>query len=97
MSHPMASQARDIPRDTPRMGRICWSGAHSPVVTGVVRWFNSPLPTQLVPIFEDPGSAFFRLSRGRHGDARNWPAIDAWADAPAREIITASAVEPGRR
>lgn len=32
------------------------------------------------------GRAFFRASRGRYGDARNWPAIDAWADAIAAKL-----------
>lgn len=39
------------------------------------------------PLF---GRAFFRLSGGRYGDARNWAAIDGWADALAREITAAA-------
>jgi menaquinone-dependent protoporphyrinogen oxidase len=37
------------------------------------------------------GRAFFLVVRGRYGDHRNWPAIDAWADRIARQLSVASA------
>lgn len=36
------------------------------------------------------GRAFFRACRGRYGDARNWPAIDAWTDGIAAELAATS-------
>lgn len=36
------------------------------------------------------GRAFFRACRGRYGDARNWPAIDAWADGIAADLAAAT-------
>jgi len=32
------------------------------------------------------GRAFFRVTGGRYGDHRNWPAIDAWADLIASQL-----------
>lgn len=36
------------------------------------------------------GRAFFRAMGGHYGDHRNWPAIDAWADAIAAELTAVS-------
>jgi len=32
------------------------------------------------------GRAFFRVTGGRYGDHRNWPAIDTWADLIASQL-----------
>ena len=36
------------------------------------------------------GRVVFRLMGGRYGDARDWPDIDAWAHAIARELESAT-------
>lgn len=36
------------------------------------------------------GRAFFRAMGGRYGDHRNWPAIDAWADRIAVQVLPSS-------
>lgn len=33
------------------------------------------------------GRAFFRMMRGRYGDNRDWPAVDAWVDGIARSLM----------
>ena len=42
MSHPMASEARDVPRGTSHEAVMAGESACSPVLTGVVRWFKPP-------------------------------------------------------
>ena len=43
-----------------------------------------------------PGRAFFRMMGGRYGDHRNWPAIDAFADRIAADLITSFDVRAER-
>ena len=43
------------------------------------------------------GRAFFRAMGGRYGDHRNWPAIDAWADHIASEVLATEHPVAGER
>jgi menaquinone-dependent protoporphyrinogen oxidase len=43
------------------------------------------------------GKAFYRLTGGRPGDHRDWPAIEAWASGIARTLVPASAGRPEER
>lgn len=39
------------------------------------------------------GRAFFRAMGGRYGDHRNWPAIEAWADRIAAQVLSPTSEE----
>jgi menaquinone-dependent protoporphyrinogen oxidase len=43
------------------------------------------------------GKAFYRLTGGRPGDHRDWPAIEAWGSDIARSLVPASAGRPEDR
>jgi menaquinone-dependent protoporphyrinogen oxidase len=47
------------------------------------RYFHGALATGDLPLLE---RIAFRMRRGRTGDLRDWPAIDAWADGIARQL-----------
>jgi menaquinone-dependent protoporphyrinogen oxidase len=43
------------------------------------------------------GKAFYRLTGGRPGDHRNWPAIETWASEIASALVPATAGRPEDR
>lgn len=47
------------------------------------RYFHGALSSTDLPLLR---RAAFRMRRGRTGDLRDWPAIDAWADGVARQL-----------
>lgn len=50
------------------------------------RVFGGIVVTTGVPLW---GRLFWRLTGGRPGDHRNWPAIEEWADGIAASVLTA--------
>ncbi len=52
------------------------------------RIFGGIIDMRSTPLW---GKAFYRLTGGRPGDHRDWPAIEAWASDIARGIVPATA------
>jgi menaquinone-dependent protoporphyrinogen oxidase len=53
------------------------------------RYFHGALDAADLPPVQ---RLVFRMRRGRTGDLRNWPAIDAWADEIARQLTPSASV-----